>query len=470
MAIINKKSNYIYVIILTSLLFSAAWAKKKIAPYTMPAEWEPQESIWLQWPHDETYLGYLNAEEVEHIWVDIVKALIDYQKINIISIDENKQDHLKILLKDIDNGNIIYHIAKINDVWIRDNGPVYVKNNNSENVIMDWQFNGWGDKVPSQYYKDDDVIPSTIGNALSIEVVNPPIVLEGGAIEVNGKSTFMGTRSSIINDNRNPGMTQEDIENILSEYLGVTHFIWLEGPLYDDPEIGGDITDGHVDGLARFVDDTTVLYSWCEEDENNPWFRRILKKNLEILKSSVTESGKKIRLIPLLETDGPVDDYPASYCNFLITNKVVLVPVYGDANDAPALKIIEDLFPNHKIEGINCTDIYKYGGMIHCITQQEPSGITPVKYQPEYNQKICSDISIKTFPSGQIVMHLKNADTYLITLYTGNGKKLFQVANQFFSKGKHKIKLDKKLPVSGTFFLRIKGTNEETSVPVKIYH
>ncbi len=431
--------------------------------YRLPAEWEPQESVWLQWPHNKTYFNYLKVNLVESTWIEMVKALVPHQKVNIICIDAASETRVKELLKNINNDKISYHVTKINDVWTRDNGPIYVLNDNDENVILDWTFNGWGGKVPKNYYQDDDKVPSVIGNSLGTPVVKMPMVLEGGSVEVNGKGTLMATKSSVINENRNPDMTQKQIEELFVTNFGVSNFLWLEGAEYEDPDIGGDITDGHVDGLARFMDDTTVLYSWCVEDETDPWFTRIIKKNREILENSVSESGKKWRMVPILETANPVGEYPAPYLNFLITNKVILFPIFGDPNDDAAVKTVQDLFPNRTVAPINCVELYKCGGgMIHCVTMQEPmSESSPVVYKT-IKEKSIRNIDVKTTAAGIISFRCMIADTYKITLYSSKGEILLELENRYFKKGRHRIRPGKRVFASGAYMLQIKGTREET--------
>ena len=202
----------------------------------------------------------------------------------------------------------------------------------------------------------------------------------------------MGTRTSIINPNRNPGKSQDDIEEIIKQYLGIKHFIWLTGMSGDDPELGPEDTDCHIDGSARFVDESTVLYLWSD-DETSSVFRRVLKVHYDELRSATTESGKPLTLIPLPAPKYPI--YPTThigvgggltktteftdigmgtYCNYLVANGVVLVPIYGDANDDRALKIIGEQFPGRDVIGIDVRVIAENGGMIHCVTQQQPGG------------------------------------------------------------------------------------------------
>ena len=363
--------------------------EEKLNPtdFHMPAEWEPHEGVWLQWPHDGQWPGYQLKQEKN--WLLMVEALYEYENVHIIVQDERRREHVEQQLRFFDIGlkNIDFYIIPTNDIWARDNGPIFVVDKEGRLVVVNWRFNGWGGRYEHQI---DNLVPSRIAKELSVAIFSPPMVLEGGGVEVNGKGTFMATRTSIINPNRNPGITQEDIEKIISKYLGVKHFIWLTGMSGDDPELGPEDTDCHIDGSARFVNESTVLYNWSD-DEASPEFRRVLKVHYEELKNTATESGKSLTLVPLPNTKCPVYSTShigaggslaksteaielgrGSYCNYLVANGVVLVPIYGDANDDRAKRIIGEQFPGREIIGIDARTIYENGGMIHCVTQQQP--------------------------------------------------------------------------------------------------
>jgi agmatine deiminase len=215
-----------------------------------------------------------------------------------------------------------------------------------------------------------------------------PITLEGGAIEVNGKGTLIATRSSIINPNRNPGISQGEIETAIQDFLGIEHIIWLSGASREFCDLVGSDTDLHVDGYARFTDESTVLYSWTHDEDN--LFYPVLKQHLAELEAATTESGKPLTLVclpkpknemfsTLVEATRPPFDSHLSlgtYANFYIANNVVLVPVYGDINDANAKSILAEHFPNREIIGIPAWRTAERGGMMHCVTQQQPLGNT----------------------------------------------------------------------------------------------
>ncbi len=239
-------------------------SKKNYNPtdFYMPAEWEPHEGTWLQWPQDMVYKRY--ELKLERIWLSMVEALHEHENVHLIVNGKRQRDHVaeQLLYHDIGLKNVDFYSIPTNDVWARDNGPIYVINGAGEVAITDWGFNGWGDRFP---YDLDDQVPALIGEQVGIPVFKAPMVLEGGAVEVNGKGSFLATRTSIIDSFRNPGMSQADIEQILEQYLGVTHFIWLTGAGRGECDQWGDETDSHIDIVARFADETTILYNWTEE-------------------------------------------------------------------------------------------------------------------------------------------------------------------------------------------------------------
>ena len=342
----------------------------------MPAEWEKHEGTWLQWPHDDTHPG--SQMRLEHIWLAMTGALHEHEVVHIVVPDECRQDHVyrQVAYYGLDQSNIDIRVFPTNDVWARDSGPIFLVNDKGELAATDWNFNGWGERYP---YDKDTTVPAGIAEMLSVPVFTAPITLEGGGVEVNGKGTLLATRSSIVNPNRNPGKSQAEIEGVLREYLSVDHFIWLSG------RDGVGDTDVHIDGAARFTDESTVLYSWTD-DESYPRYD-IWSEHKEQLEQAVTESGKPLTLVPLPVTGGriwktvrqpvrpPFKNEPSLglYANYFVANNVVLVPVYGDVNDARAKSIIAEHFPGREVIGILAHMLAELGGMIHCVTQQQPA-------------------------------------------------------------------------------------------------
>lgn len=349
--------------------------------YTMPAEWEPHEGTWLIWPHEDTHEG--SQLRLEHLWLQMTRALSDHETVHIIVPDERRQEHLcrQLAYYGLSDRSLDVHIIPNDDVWARDCGPIFLVNDQGELAVTAWNFNGWGERYP---YKKDRLVPLRVAEELSVPLLSAPITLEGGAIEVNGSGTLLATRSSIINPNRNPDRSQHEIEATLKDYLGIQHIIWLSGASREFCDLVGSDTDLHVDGYARFTDESTVLCAWTDDETNH--FYPILKRHRDELRGAMTESGKALTLIPLPKpvnemystldsSTRPPFNSPLSlgtYANFYIANNTVLVPVYGDANDARAKSIIAEHFPDRVIIGIPAWSTAELGGMMHCVTQQQP--------------------------------------------------------------------------------------------------
>ena len=348
--------------------------------YYMPAEWEPHEGTWLQWPQDKIYKGY--ELKLERIWLNMVEALHEHETVHLIVSGEKQREHITNQLEyhKIGLSNIDFQIIPTNDVWARDNGPLFIINDDGDTAITDWKFNGWGGRFPSDL---DDKVPGLIGAIKNIPVFKIPMVLEGGAVEINGKGTFLATRTSIIDSYRNPGLSQEEIEQQLTRYLGVNHFIWLTGAGRGECDQWGDETDSHIDIVARFSNENTVLYNWTN-NPGDPRYR-MLKKSLEELQTATDQSGNPLTLVPLplpeVHQTSTMTDWrkstlgDAAYSNYLIANNVVLVPVYGQRDDQTALSIIQEQFPDRDVVGIEVVALIEHGGAIGCVTQPQPQAI-----------------------------------------------------------------------------------------------
>lgn len=356
-----------YTVVLISITLSTTNCTEQVtAPsseqtsvlYTMPEQSEPHRATWLQWPHNYGW-DKKHTERYDPIWIAMTKALAPSEKVEIIVYNEVEHDRVKSLLtmEDINLHSIGFHIWKTDDVWIRDNGPIFVFNKQNELVILNWEFNGWGNKEDYAY---SNIIPTLTGETLNIPVIDLPVVLEGGAVELDGNGTLMGKLSCITNKNRNPGFTLEEIENYLTKYLGVTNFIWMSGTA------GLEITDDHIDGTARFVSDSIIVVN--EERVIDP-------VEFGILSNSQNLNGETYRLVelPVTTIKMPGADWWGLYINYYVANKVVIVPTYNDPNDAEALRIIGELYPNRSIIGIDVCELYKDGGMLNCVTQQQPA-------------------------------------------------------------------------------------------------
>lgn len=334
--------------------------------FVMPAEWQRHTAIWLAWPYDPTTFPD-RVERVEQTYVQIVKEIHESEEVNLFVIDEPTKKKATAMFKQagIDLSRVHIYVSDYADVWFRDYGPIFVKNPRHELAMIHWEFNSWGEKYET-LLKDKE-IPEVINKDMRLRCFKPGIVLEGGSIDVNGEGTLLTTEQCLLNSNRNPHLNKQKIEQYLSEFLGVRHFIWLKRGIL------GDDTDGHIDDLARFVNPTTIVCAY--EDDSNDADYDALKENYDLLRKSVDQDGNPLTIIklpmPKVESD---EGYrlPASYTNFYIGNTKVLVPVFDHPNDQKALSILQDLFPTRKVVGICCRDLVYGFGTLHCISQQQP--------------------------------------------------------------------------------------------------
>lgn len=337
--------------------------------YTMPDETQPHEGTWLQWPHQYQY-GATYRNRLDATWVAMAKALVQSEKVHIIAYNATEQNRITTLLKNagVALTNIDFKIYPTNDVWVRDNGPIYVKDAIGKTLIEDWGFNGWGKKTP---YTKDNVIPASVAASQGLTKVdlNARMVIEGGAFEIDGNGSFLATKSAILNSNRNPNMTQAQAEAILTQNLGVTNFIWLTGVP------NADLTDMHIDGFARFGNANTIVT--MNKADLQYW--EVPQADIDKLFAAKNKSGVPYNFIKLPLTKNNVVTaygknlgYKGSYANFYVANTRVLVPNYNDANDAVANQILQQLYPTKTVVGIDVRNLYENGGMIHCVTQQQP--------------------------------------------------------------------------------------------------
>lgn len=336
--------------------------------FHFPAEFAPQEAMWLSWPHKEaSWPGKIHT--VYKPYSQFIKAVSAGQKVCINVVDEEMKAFAEqTLLKEaVDLQRVQFFLHPTNDAWCRDHGPAFVINEEKkEKAIVDWGYNAWGDKYPP--YDLDDVIPTLIGRELGLQVFYPGIVMEGGSVEFNGKGTLLTSTACLLNPNRNPQLNQQQIENYLQEYYGVEQILWV------DEGIVGDDTDGHIDDTVRFVNEDTVL-AVVEENKADENYE-LLQQNLKQLKSMRLLNGRQLNIVELPMPDAVIYEdqrLPASYANFYIGNEVVVVPVFACDKDEKALEIIQQQFPTRKVVGINSVDIIWGLGSFHCLSQQEPA-------------------------------------------------------------------------------------------------
>jgi agmatine deiminase len=333
----------------------------------MPAEWEQHEGTWLAWPHNKEHWPG-NFEPIPGVYSEMIRVLASSEKVFICVNDAAAEETARKVLKEngVDSDQVIFHHIPTNSSWTRDFGPIFVRDPDGNKVITDWIFNSWGGKYPP--WDLDDVVPQYVSKIFHLPIIEPGIVLEGGSIDVNGKGTLLTTEQCLLNQNRNPHLNRKQIEDYLGKYLSVTNVLWLkEGIIGDD-------TDGHIDDIARFVNETTVVCV-VEENESDENYE-ILKRNFADLKSMRDQDGHVLDVIAL-PMPAPViyDDtrLPASYANFYIANRVVIVPTFRCKQDEQAVKTLGELFPGREVIGIDCVDLVWGLGTFHCSTQQQPA-------------------------------------------------------------------------------------------------
>jgi agmatine deiminase len=338
--------------------------------YFMPAEWRTHAATWLTWPKDpETWPG--RVPQVEEIFLQMISALAPYEVVNLLVDDADTVKRVSSRCRFPAARNIQFHQIETVDSWVRDYGPNFLIDGRGNLAFNDWIFNAWGDKYAE--LKRDDSIPQKLQSVLGVQRFVPGMVLEGGSIDVNGDGCVLTTEQCLLNRNRNPRFTRVEIEQQLRVYLGVTKVLWLgEG-------IVGDDTDGHIDDIARFAAPNVIVCA-VEEDPLDANYA-LLQDNLERLRQMTDARGRPFEIVTLpmpgfvsgsSTASRSLERLPASYANFYIANHVVLAPIFGDANDSRALKILEGVFPTRQVIGINCEPLVWGMGTIHCVTQQQP--------------------------------------------------------------------------------------------------
>lgn len=339
----------------------------------MPPEWSPQEAVWLSWPvPNPAHWGGQKFDLIGEKFAEFASAITRFETVRINAPGAQHATIAALLNK----ARAVPERVELfdhphNDVWCRDHGPIFVKHRETGTVaVTDWGFNAWGGKFPP--WGLDDAIPGRIAETLGMERFVGGMILEGGAIEVNGLGQLLTTEAVLLNPNRNPHLDRQQIEANLREGLGVTEILWLARG------IEGDDTDGHIDDLVRFVDAETLVA--CVEPNPKSPNHAVLEENISRLRNFLTPGGRTFELVPMplpeaCEVPGwrlPV--LPASYVNFLIVNDGVLAPTFRQSrNDDRALGLLRELFPGREVRGIDCLDLVEEGGTLHCLSQQQPA-------------------------------------------------------------------------------------------------
>jgi agmatine deiminase len=336
--------------------------------FYFPAEFAKHNATWLSWPHKEaSWPGKI--ETIYPVYARFIKLLAEGERVHINVVDDAMLAKAFRYISEAgaDVSNVSFFIHPTNDAWCRDHGPAFLLNDSArQKMIVDWGYNAWGGKYPP--FDLDDNIPTLIAKHYNLPVVYPGIVMEGGSVDFNGKGTVLTTTSCLLNKNRNPHLNQQQIEEYLHNFYGVSNILWL------GDGIVGDDTDGHIDDITRFVSaDTvvTVIEHNKSDDNYSP-----LKENLKNLNTMRLENGRQMNIIELPMPSPVVYEdmrLPASYANFYIGNKYVIVPTFRDTNDDRALEILQQNFTDRKVVGLDSWDIIWGLGSFHCLSQQEPA-------------------------------------------------------------------------------------------------
>jgi agmatine deiminase len=347
--------------------------------YRMPAEWERHEATWLAWPHNpEDWPGKFQA--IPWLYAEIVRLLAAHERVHILVEDAKAGQRASGILEraGANLDQVSFHPWPTNRSWTRDSGPIFVRNNECKVAITNWHFNGW---AKYSNWQLDDQLPGRVSELLGLRSWQPFVeldgssqrmVLEGGSIDTNGAGTLLTTEECLLSEvqQRNPGVSRAQLEQVFHDYLGIDQVIWL------DRGIAGDDTHGHIDDIARFVGPSTIVT--CIEPKASDPNHAPLAENLSRLKAAHTLDGKQFEIVEL-PLPRPVvfsgQRLPASYANFYIANDLVLVPTFHDPNDRMALNILAELFPGREVIGIHCVDLVWGLGTLHCMTQQQPSAV-----------------------------------------------------------------------------------------------
>ena len=334
--------------------------------YRMPAEWEPHSATWLSWPRREGISFPDSFDQVLPALRAMVAALLESEPVCINVCNGAHEAEARAVLDGLPNEQLTFHLIPSNEPWCRDHGPIFLTRKEEPRLtIVDWDYNAWGGKYPPCDL--DDVVPTRVAEKLRLTVHYPRMILEGGSIEVNGAGALLTTESCLLNPNRNPQFSRDEIEQRLRDYLGVREILWL------GDGIEGDDTDGHIDDLTRFVSERTVV-TVVENDRADANYEP-LQANLERLRR-LTIGGAPLEIIELPMPARIVRQdqrLPASYANFYVANECVLLPAFDDPNDDEAVSILSGVFPARRVIPIDCRELIWGLGAFHCLTQQQPA-------------------------------------------------------------------------------------------------
>ena len=345
--------------------------------YSFPPEWHPHAATWFSWPRPE---GISFPGRYHTIPENLARIMCEIQAREQVHINVPNANYEHLVRQQLQEhgcpaGNVFFHHIRTNESWCRDHGPAFVvrkrrkhlmKKGTVEAAVVDWGFNAWGGKYPP--WEDDDAVPTRVAQELKLPVFYPKVVMEGGAVDFNGAGTVLTTTDCLLNKNRNPELSKEQIEGYLRDYYGQRHVCWLTGG------IKGDDTDGHIDDLARFISPTKIVVG-VEPDPKDGNYRvlRSVRRQLDALRD---QDGRPFEIVEIpmparVEHDG--ERLPATYVNFYFVNGALLVPTYRDRkNDRRAIQTLQKHLPDHQVIGVDCVELIWGLGAIHCLTQQQP--------------------------------------------------------------------------------------------------
>ncbi len=334
------------------------------AGFSMPAEWAPHRAVWLAFPHlDDEWRGRAAEAQVEHAALVRAIATEGHEAVELLVADDTTEARARALLGELEA--VRYHRLPYGDAWTRDTAPIVLRDAQGRGASVRFRFNGWGGKFAMP---GDELVGAAIEPLLGLRAFAYPQVLEGGAIEVDGEGTLLTTEQCLFEENRNPTMGRDALEKLLRESFGVQKVLWLRRGLVNDH------TDGHIDTLARFVAPGRVVA--MEPRHATDPHAAAMREILADLEGMTDARGRKLEVVRL-PSPGLLHDHEgellaASYCNFYVANRAVLVPTYGVPEDEEAVRTLGECFPERRVIGLSSQAIITGGGSFHCMTQQEP--------------------------------------------------------------------------------------------------
>jgi agmatine deiminase len=336
--------------------------------FAMPPEWAPHAATWMGWPaDDDLWFGKLRAVRDE--FTALVRTIARFEPVHLLVRDEESEQGARLRLE---GSNVTFHRRAIDDVWLRDSGPIFVTRATPAGTIqlslIDWRFNAWGGKFE---FEHDNGVPAYVAQTLKLHYWQRPEVFEGGALEVTGTGTALTTRSCLLTPTRNPELSEAGYAALLHDNLGLDNFLWLGAGLENDH------TDGHIDTITRFADEHTIVTS--TESDPTDANHAVMERNRKALSEMQGAQGQRFKVVdlplPAARLEGAEGRLPPTYANFYIGNGFVVVPQYHDANDKQALDILRPLFPGREVIGLPSRALIEGGGSFHCVTQQQPVGV-----------------------------------------------------------------------------------------------